>query len=142
MVQAEGHKTLITQLFDRRSPYLENDSVFAVVDNLIVDFHDYKPSSDYKPPAGYDKLVNSIAALWIISDELQLQCQLEYNVVLNKASGPNQIDLQAPLTAEPGKWKLLWRPVCCSSIQTMTTLLLESTRYCILMVSFCKTSDK
>ncbi|GAA5906175.1 hypothetical protein JCM6882_006067 [Rhodosporidiobolus microsporus] len=37
-VQAPGHKTLVTQIFPRGSDYLEDDSVFAVKDSLIVDF--------------------------------------------------------------------------------------------------------
>ncbi|GAA6050658.1 hypothetical protein JCM3770_000877 [Rhodotorula araucariae] len=36
--QAPGHKTLVTQVFDRESQYLQDDSVFAVKDSLIVDF--------------------------------------------------------------------------------------------------------
>lgn len=42
-VEADGHRTLVTQIFDRESEYLKDDSVFAVKDNLIVDF---KPLSD------------------------------------------------------------------------------------------------
>jgi len=38
IVQREGYKPVTTQIFDRRDPYLENDSVFAVKDSLIVDF--------------------------------------------------------------------------------------------------------
>jgi catechol 1,2-dioxygenase len=37
-VQREGYKPLTTQIFDRKGPYLENDSVFAVKDSLLVDF--------------------------------------------------------------------------------------------------------
>lgn len=37
-VTAPGHKTLVTQVFDRESKYLEDDSVFAVKESLIVDF--------------------------------------------------------------------------------------------------------
>lgn len=29
-VEAEGHKTLVTQIFDRESNFLEDDAVFAV----------------------------------------------------------------------------------------------------------------
>ncbi|GAB1211429.1 hypothetical protein ATERTT37_000543 [Aspergillus terreus] len=40
VVQAthDGYKPLTTQIFDRKDPYLTNDSVFAVKDSLIVDF--------------------------------------------------------------------------------------------------------
>jgi len=34
----DGYQPVTTQIFDRISPYLENDSVFAVKDSLIVDF--------------------------------------------------------------------------------------------------------
>jgi hypothetical protein len=37
-VQHPSYKPLTTQIFDRRDPYLENDSVFGVKDSLIVDF--------------------------------------------------------------------------------------------------------
>ncbi|GAA5834542.1 hypothetical protein JCM3766R1_003594 [Sporobolomyces carnicolor] len=37
-VEAEGHKTLVTQIFDRESNFLEDDAVFAVKDKLVVDF--------------------------------------------------------------------------------------------------------
>ncbi|SGZ26126.1 BQ5605_C024g09840 [Microbotryum silenes-dioicae] len=37
-VSASGHKTLVTQVFDRKSKYLDDDAVFAVKDSLIVDF--------------------------------------------------------------------------------------------------------
>ena len=35
---ADGYKPVTTQIFDRKSPYLEDDSVFAVKESLIVDF--------------------------------------------------------------------------------------------------------
>jgi catechol 1,2-dioxygenase len=35
---APGHKPIVTQIFDRKSKYLEDDAVFAVKDSLIVDF--------------------------------------------------------------------------------------------------------
>ncbi|PYI18278.1 aromatic compound dioxygenase [Aspergillus japonicus CBS 114.51] len=38
----EGYKPLTTQIFDRKDPYLTNDSVFAVKDSLIVDFVERK----------------------------------------------------------------------------------------------------
>lgn len=34
----DGHKPLTTQIFDRKDTYLDNDSVFAVKDSLVVDF--------------------------------------------------------------------------------------------------------
>ncbi|UPL00209.1 hypothetical protein LCI18_011143 [Fusarium solani-melongenae] len=38
MVIAEGYKSVVTQIFDSDSGYLDNDSVFAVKDGLTVDF--------------------------------------------------------------------------------------------------------
>ena len=35
---AEGYKPITTQIFDKDSKYLDNDSVFAVKDSLIVEF--------------------------------------------------------------------------------------------------------
>lgn len=34
----KGYKPVTTQIFDRQSKYLEDDSVFAVKDQLTVDF--------------------------------------------------------------------------------------------------------
>jgi len=36
----------VTQIFDRKSKYLENDSVFAVKDNLVVDFEHVQAGKD------------------------------------------------------------------------------------------------
>ncbi|KAL2803202.1 Intradiol ring-cleavage dioxygenase [Aspergillus granulosus] len=38
----DGYKPLTTQIFDRKDPYLTNDSVFAVKDSLVVDFVERK----------------------------------------------------------------------------------------------------
>ena len=35
---AEGYKPITTQIFDRQRKYLDDDSVFAVKESLIVDF--------------------------------------------------------------------------------------------------------
>ncbi|KAL7904622.1 aromatic compound dioxygenase [Trichoderma velutinum] len=59
IVQAEGHRSLTTQIFDKDSKYLEDDSVFAVKDGLLVEF---------KPRKGDPQ------AEWV----------LEYNVKLGK----------------------------------------------------------
>ncbi|WOO79844.1 Catechol 1,2-dioxygenase [Vanrija pseudolonga] len=47
-VEAEGHKTLVTQIFDSDSDYLTDDAVFAVRDKLIVHFQPI--SKSYTPP--------------------------------------------------------------------------------------------
>lgn len=42
IVQHEGHKPITTQIFDSESKYLEDDSVFAVKDSLVVKFEPRK----------------------------------------------------------------------------------------------------
>ncbi|KAF6837858.1 catechol -dioxygenase 1 [Colletotrichum plurivorum] len=49
IVSADGYRPLTTQLFDSTDKYLENDSVFAVKKDLVVD---YKPS-DSDPKAAW-----------------------------------------------------------------------------------------
>lgn len=53
-VRAPGHQELVTQIFDRDNQYLENDSVFAVKDSLIVDFNPAPQGSDVKYVADFD----------------------------------------------------------------------------------------
>lgn len=60
LVQAtyDGYRPLTTQIFDRKDPYLTNDSVFAVKDSLIVDFVERKGDSQAGIELNYDvKLV-------------------------------------------------------------------------------------
>jgi catechol 1,2-dioxygenase len=38
MIQKPGYRTLVSQIFDGSSTYLDNDSVFAVKDDLIAEF--------------------------------------------------------------------------------------------------------
>ena len=52
ILSAEGYKPLTTQIFDRRDEHINNDSVFAVKDSLVVDF---KPK-DGDPKAQFDLL--------------------------------------------------------------------------------------
>ncbi|KAK4613506.1 Catechol 1,2-dioxygenase [Fulvia fulva] len=42
IVTADGHKPITTQIFDSGSDYLDNDSVFAVKDDLVVKFEPRK----------------------------------------------------------------------------------------------------
>jgi protocatechuate 3,4-dioxygenase beta subunit len=53
MVSAEGYKPLITQLYPRDDQWVSNDTVFAVKDDLLLDF---KESKD--PKAKLDLLYN------------------------------------------------------------------------------------
>lgn len=59
IVQHEGHKPITTQIFDAESKYLDDDSVFAVKDSLVVKF---------EPRKG----------------DAQAEWELEYNVALAK----------------------------------------------------------
>jgi len=45
MVSADGYKPLITQLYPREDPHVADDTVFAVKDDLLLDF---KPAKDDK----------------------------------------------------------------------------------------------
>jgi len=45
MITADGYKDVVTQIFPSDDPWLETDTVFAVKDDLVVDF---KPSTDPK----------------------------------------------------------------------------------------------
>jgi len=53
-VRAPGHQELVTQIFDREDKYVENDSVFAVKDSLIVDFKPAPAGEDTKYVVDYD----------------------------------------------------------------------------------------
>lgn len=43
LLQKDGYKRLISQVFDSRDEYLENDSVFAVKESLIGEYHKAAP---------------------------------------------------------------------------------------------------
>jgi len=58
IIQKDGYKPVTTQIFDRRDPYLVDDSVFAVKDSLIVDF---KPLSG-NPKADLELEYNFVIA--------------------------------------------------------------------------------
>ncbi|KAL4808913.1 Intradiol ring-cleavage dioxygenase [Aspergillus unguis] len=58
----DGYRPLTTQIFDRKDPYLTNDSVFAVKDSLIVDFVERKNDPQAGLELNYDvKLVADAA---------------------------------------------------------------------------------
>ncbi|KAL4925612.1 intradiol ring-cleavage dioxygenase [Aspergillus undulatus] len=50
----DGYKPLTTQIFDRKDPYLTNDSVFAVKDSLVVDFVERKGDPQAGLELNYD----------------------------------------------------------------------------------------
>jgi catechol 1,2-dioxygenase len=53
-VLVEGYKPITTQIFDKESKYLDDDSVFAVKDSLIVDFVPLEGDSTAKKQLHYD----------------------------------------------------------------------------------------
>ena len=48
MVQAPGHRTLVTHIFVRGDDFVDSDAVFGVKDSLIRDFHRQAPG--HPPP--------------------------------------------------------------------------------------------
>ncbi|OQD87083.1 hypothetical protein PENANT_c006G05794 [Penicillium antarcticum] len=58
LATCEGYRPLTTQIFDRKDKYLDNDSVFAVKDSLVVDFVPRKDDPEAGLELNYDvKLV-------------------------------------------------------------------------------------
>jgi hydroxyquinol 1,2-dioxygenase len=45
MVQAQGHRKLVTHIFDRADKYLDSDAVFGVKDELVRDYVDHPPGT-------------------------------------------------------------------------------------------------
>ena len=56
----EGYKPITTQIFDKDSKYLDDDSVFAVKDSLIVEFVPRKGDSKANFELRYDILMAPI----------------------------------------------------------------------------------
>lgn len=57
MITADNYKGCVTQIFPNDDPWLETDTVFAVKDDLVVEF---KPSTD--PKAERDLLLDIVLA--------------------------------------------------------------------------------
>lgn len=53
----DGFKPITTQIFDAESQYLENDSVFAVKDSLVVKFVERKDDPKAELELKYDILM-------------------------------------------------------------------------------------
>ncbi|KAK4619559.1 Catechol 1,2-dioxygenase [Fulvia fulva] len=54
IVLKEGYEPITTQIFDAKSDYLDNDSVFAVKDSLTVEFQARKNDPEAKLEIQYD----------------------------------------------------------------------------------------
>ena len=50
IVRADGYQTLVTHVFDRESPYLDSDAVFAVKSSLLRDFEQRAADDPDIPP--------------------------------------------------------------------------------------------
>lgn len=50
MITKEGYKPCITQIYPKDDPWLETDTVFAVKDDLVVDFAPLKELPANMPP--------------------------------------------------------------------------------------------
>jgi catechol 1,2-dioxygenase len=59
-VLIEGYKPITTQIFDKDSKYLDDDSVFAVKDSLIVEFTPRENDSEAKFELKYDIMMAPI----------------------------------------------------------------------------------
>jgi catechol 1,2-dioxygenase len=53
-LKAPGYKPIVTQIFDRKSKYIEDDAVFAVKDSLIVDFKPFEGDARAEFELPYD----------------------------------------------------------------------------------------
>ncbi|KAF4628045.1 hypothetical protein G7Y89_g10107 [Cudoniella acicularis] len=62
IITREGYKPVTTQIFDSKDKYLENDSVFAVKNSLIVDFKPLKSNDKATLELEYDILVAKVNA--------------------------------------------------------------------------------
>lgn len=61
IVSAPGFRTLTTQLYDDRDQYIESDSVFAVKDELVVNFKPHEGDSEAKWSLEYDFVLGSMS---------------------------------------------------------------------------------
>lgn len=58
-IQHDDYQPLTTQIFDKNSKYLDNDSVFAVKDSLVVEFTPLSGNEKAKLELKYDALLAS-----------------------------------------------------------------------------------
>jgi catechol 1,2-dioxygenase len=68
MVTGEKYKTVVTQIYPKDDPWLETDTVFAVKDDLVVDFTPVEGDSIATLEMKYDfvlapKGINGVANL-------------------------------------------------------------------------------
>lgn len=54
MITAEGYKPVTTQIYPRDDPYVTNDTVFAVKDDLLIDFNPREGDANAKLDLEYN----------------------------------------------------------------------------------------
>ncbi len=62
MVSRDGFRTLVSQIFDAESDWLDNDSVFAVKESLIATFRPAAPGADTDLTMQFDFTLRAEAA--------------------------------------------------------------------------------
>lgn len=58
----DKYTPLVTQIFDKNTKYLEDDSVFAVKDDLVVDFKPVKGKNNATLDLEYDIRLAAVSA--------------------------------------------------------------------------------
>jgi catechol 1,2-dioxygenase len=84
-IEAPGHKTLVSQVFDRESDYLRDDAVFAVKDSLIIDFVPVSQGKSMKE--GY-------TAPEELTDVLKYELQQDFYLTNAVSGGDPGLDIQ------------------------------------------------
>jgi catechol 1,2-dioxygenase len=54
MIDAPGHRTLVTHVFNKGDPYLESDAVFGVKPSLVVDYREQPADHELARRFGFD----------------------------------------------------------------------------------------
>jgi hypothetical protein len=72
-VIADGYKAITTQIFDSQSKYLDDDSVFAVKDSLVVEFLDRKKDPEAKYELRYDVSLAPLKEEGVLSTPVETQ---------------------------------------------------------------------
>lgn len=69
IISKDGYRTLISQVYDGNSAWLDNDSVFAVKDSLVADFRKAGPGLDTALHVSFDFVLKPLAASQSIAAE-------------------------------------------------------------------------
>ncbi|MGO4917233.1 dioxygenase family protein [Pseudogemmobacter sp. W21_MBD1_M6] len=69
IVSRDGFRTLVSQIYDSSSAYLDNDSVFAVKDSLVADFNKAGPDLDTDLHVKFDFVLKAESASKAVAAE-------------------------------------------------------------------------